>query len=81
MRYGTGEADPDGVTDRDKAWYANEAGQAGPDLLRPFYELDAAGSDADALAELVATEWDHAAGGRAGGGIGGPPALPALPAP
>jgi hypothetical protein len=66
IKYGTGEADDSGVSDRDRAYYA-ETGQSHKHIVRSFFGLIPA--DCDRAAEVLGDEWDAMAsrGGPQGG--------------
>jgi hypothetical protein len=76
MTYGTGDVDGRGTSDRDRAHFA-ETGQSRQKIVRSFFGL--VDGDMDAAAELLASEWDAAAGGG-GAGLPAPAAQAALPA-
>ena len=53
---GTGQANARGVTDRDRAHYA-ETGQSAKRIVRSFFGVT--GDDADALEAICLEEWEH----------------------
>ncbi len=53
--YGTGETDDRGVSDRDRAYYA-ETGQSHKQIIRSFFGVIP--SDCDRVSEILGDEWE-----------------------